>query len=82
MQQEQESLNSSHSRVWTSSPTTVLSSSEGKNSSPAHSGLLRIWFEELAIEDGECGFDDGLVVVSQFNGEWDTINYPSSSGLY
>lgn len=75
--QEQESSHSSHSHIWASSPTTVRSSPEVNNCSPVHSGLLSFGFEELPLEDGESGFEDGLAVVSQFNDAWDAINYPS-----
>lgn len=76
--QEEESLYSSHAHVWASSPTTVHSSPETNNSSPAHSGLLSFGIEELPLEGDETGFENGLAAVSQFNDEWDAINYPSS----
>lgn len=70
-----------------SSPTTVRSSPEVNNCSPAaNSELFGFEFEglptlplgELAGGD-EGAFGDGLEVVSQFNDEWDAINYLSSS---
>ena len=71
----QESLYSSHSYVWASSPTH---SSSVNNCSPAHSRLLSFGFEEFPLEEEKSGFEDELVMPSQFNDEWDAINYSSS----
>ena len=76
--QEQESLDSSYFHVWASSPTTVRSSPEVNNGSPAHCTLLSFGFEELPWGGEEIGFENELAAVSQFNDDWDAINYPRS----
>lgn len=76
--QEQESLQSSYFHAWASSPSTVRSSPEVNNGSPAHCTLLSFGFEELPSEGEEIGFENGLAAVNQFNDEWDAINYPRS----